>query len=172
MISLRLFCLETKAIVSCHFGQRFRQYSVSLWLSARSSLTSFSTFSIVLSLKICAMPSPSQWRAVILFPCIATSWKRPAGQKTADTSAPRRNTGTVCAREWMLLVNANTGNKLNSPLEEWSKDGCPLRGGFGGLSRRRKCCLFRRTKRRLCEPKSSCSVLCGDHRREADRKLP
>jgi hypothetical protein len=60
MISLRLFCLETKATVSCHFGQRFRQYSLSLWLIARSSLTSFSTFSIVLSLKIRAMPFPSQ----------------------------------------------------------------------------------------------------------------
>jgi len=94
MISLRLFCLETKATVSYHFGQRYRQYSVSQWLIARSSLTSASTFSIVRSLKICRMPFPSQLLGRESLHSRVTSWKRLPGKKAAEASALCRNSGT------------------------------------------------------------------------------
>ena len=42
----------------------------------------------------------------------------------------------------------------------------------GELSCRRRCGLFRRTMDRAGGPMSSCSVLCGDHRREEDQQLP
>ena len=111
MISLRLSCRDTKAIVSYCCGDGLLRYSVSQCLIASSSLASFSSSPIVSSLRICRILFSPQIQGHGALPSAATHWEWLEGRELPKRRLPAEMSAE---REWI------------------TESDCPLRGTLGG----------------------------------------